>query len=92
MPETTKIGCVKGKGSDNAISAITPSLLLHEKQIILHLPAELDGLHLSPMPTAKGNVFAVDIPVATLYLTQQSALWSFGGAKYGIWPDIVSQH
>ena len=64
----------------------------HKEQIIFNLPTELDGLYLSAMPTTKGHIFLVDIPVATLYLTQQSALWSFGCAEDGVWPDIVSQH
>ena len=43
--------------------------LLYKEQVILHLPTELDGLHLSAMPTTKGHIFIVDIPVATLNLT-----------------------
>ena len=64
--------------------------LLHKEQVKLYLPSELDGLHCSAM--AEGNVVIVDVPVATLYLTQQTALWSFGGAEDGVRSDIVSQH
>ena len=73
-------------------SAQNICFLLYKEQVILHLPAKLDRLHLSAMPTAEGHIFLVDVPVATLYLTQQTALWSFGGAEDGVRSDIVSQH
>ena len=44
--------------------------LLHKEQVILHLPAKLDGLHLSAMPAAEGDVVIVDVLVATLDLSQ----------------------
>ena len=62
--------------------------LLHKEQIKLYLPSELDGLHCSAM--AEGNVVIVDVPVATLYLPQQSALRTLGGAEDGVLPDVVS--
>ena len=62
--------------------------LLHKEQIKLYLSSELDGLHCSAM--AEGNVVIVDVPVATLYLPQQSALRTLGGDEDGIWPYVVS--
>lgn len=64
----------------------------HKEKVILHLPTELDGLHLPAMPTAEGNVIVIDVPVASLNLAQQSALGNFLRAENSIWPDIVSQH
>ena len=64
--------------------------LLHKEQVKLYLPSELDGLHCSAM--AEGNVVIVDVPVATLYLPQQSALRTLGGAEDGVCPDIISHY
>lgn len=66
--------------------------LLHKEQVKLHLPTELDGLHRSAMPSAEGDVVIVDVPVTTLYLPQQSALGTLGGAEDGVWPDVVGQY
>mgnify|MGYP007101889291 CR=1 FL=1 len=67
-------------------------MLTHKEQIILHLPSEFDGRHLSAMPATEGNIVIVDVPVATLNLAQESTFRTFGGAKDGIRPDIVGQH
>ena len=45
-----------------------------KEQIIFNLPTELEGLHLSAMPAAKGHIFLVDISVISFYLSEQSAL------------------
>lgn len=66
--------------------------LLHKEQVELHLPTELDGPHWSAMPATEGDVVIIDVPVATLYLPKQSALWTFGSAENSIRPDIVSQY
>ena len=71
-------------------SAQNICFLLYKEQVILHLPAKLDRFHLSAMPTTKGHIFLIDVPVATLYLPQQSALRTLGGAEDGVWPDVVS--
>ena len=44
--------------------------LTHKEKVVLYLPTELDGLNLSAMPAAEGNVVVVDVPVATLNLAQ----------------------
>ena len=44
------------------------------------------------MPTAKGYVVVIDIPVTTFNLAQQSALWPFGSAEYRVWADVVGQY
>ena len=66
--------------------------LLHKEQVKLHLPTELDGLHRSAMPSAEGDVVIVDVPVASLNLSQQSALGTLGCAEDGVWSDVVSQY
>ena len=66
--------------------------LAYKEQVILHLPTELDGLYLSAMPAAEGNVIVVDVPVASLNLAQQSALGNLLRAEDSIWADIVSQY
>ena len=66
--------------------------LLHKEQVELHLPTEFDGLHLSAMPAAEGDVVIIDVPVATLYLPKQSALRALGGAENRIWPDVIGQY
>ena len=62
--------------------------LLHKEQVKLYLSSELDGLHCSAM--AEGNIVIVDVPVASLNLSQQSALGTLGCAEDGVWPDVVS--
>lgn len=64
----------------------------YKEKVVLHLPTELDGLHLSAMPAAEGDVVVIDVPVASLNLTQQSALGNLLRAEDSIWADIVSQY
>lgn len=45
-------------------------ILPHKEQVVFHLPTELDGRDLLPMPSTEGNVVVVDVPVASLYLAQ----------------------
>lgn len=66
--------------------------LLHKEQVKLYLSSELDGLHWSAMPAAEGDVVVVDVPVASLNLSQQSALGTLGCAEDGVWSDVVSQY
>ena len=63
----------------------------YKEQVVFHLPTKLDGRHLSAMPTAEGDIIIVDVPVASLYFSQQSALRTLGGAEDGIWPDIIGK-
>ena len=67
-------------------------VLANKEQVVFHLPAELDGRHMSAMPAAKGDVVVVDVPVASLNLAQETALRTLGGAEDGIRPDIIGQH
>ena len=67
-------------------------VLANKEQVVFHLPAELDGRHMSAMPAAKGDVVVVDVPVASLNLAQETALWTLCGAEDGIRPDIIGQH
>ena len=61
---------------DQPDSRICLFTLFHKEQIIFHLSTELDGRYLSAMPTTEGDIIIVDIPIASLYLAQQSALWT----------------
>ena len=83
LPFTTKKGCILGlqpkKGcyeqrkmeANRKFNLPFASIyLLHKEQVKLHLPTELDGLHRSAMPSAEGDVVIVDVPVATLDLSQ----------------------
>ena len=67
-------------------------MFAYKEQVIFHLPSELDGLDLLAMPSTEGDIVIIDIPVATLYLAQQSALGTFGGAEDGIRTDIIGQY
>jgi hypothetical protein len=60
----------EGKQIEESIFRLPPSIFLTKHKVKLHLPTEFDGLHLSVMPTAEGDIVIVDVPVAMLYLSQ----------------------
>lgn len=42
----------------------------NKEKVVLYLPTELDGLHLSAMPAAERDVVVINVPVAMLNLAQ----------------------